>query len=835
MGYAVVASGAPISPDRPLRFCLSAALRLFCLFFLSLLAFSAVAQRAAVRGRLTTADNEPARHAVVVLQVAGRAVARAELMLDGRFELREITPGTYQFVAYADGYPAVARPLEVVAPETRADVVLTGFTTELATATVRAEREKTFGATRLNAVENFGLYEGKKTEVVELRDLTANLATNNARQVFGRVVGLNIWESDGAGLQLGIGGRGLSPNRTANFNVRQNGYDISADALGYPEAYYTPPTEALERIEVVRGAASLQYGTQFGGMLNFRFRRGPTDQKLQLTTRQTVGPWGFLGSFNSVGGTVGKTDYYAFFQRKQGNGWRPNSGFAVNTGYAQVGYQLTEKLHVNGEITLMHYLAQQPGGLSDRMFADDPRQSVRPRNWFQVDWKLAAATFTYAFTDRTRLNSRTFGLLASRESLGNLERINVADAVVKNRTIIDGEFENIGNETRLLHRYGAAGQNHLLVGTRVYRGLTTARQGDGSPGADANFGFLNPNNLENSDFRFPNYNLAAFAENIFQLTPTLTLTPGVRWESISTRSEGYYTQRVLDFAGNLLSSNALRDDRRRDRSFVLFGVGGSWKPVERLEAYANISQNYRAINFTDLRIVNANFVVDPNLRDETGYTADAGVRGGQPGVFTFDASVFLLRYNDRIGQLLKADQPPLYLDYRRRQNIADSRNLGVELFGEVNLLGLGAAPPTPRRPTLTVFANLALVDARYVNTQDNTIRGKQVEMVPPVVLRTGTSFRRGPASASAQFSYVSEHFSDATNARRTATAIEGVIPAYHVVDVSAAYTWRWLTAEASVNNLLNARYFTRRAEAYPGPGIIPSDGRGAYLTVQAVW
>ena len=45
------------------------------------------------------------------------------------------------------------------------------------------------------------------------------------------------------------------------------------------------------------------------------------------------------------------------------------------------------------------------------------------------------------------------------------------------------------------------------------------------------------------------------------------------------------------------------------------------------------------------------------------------------------------------------------------------------------------------------------------------------------------------------------------------------------------YTWKMLTAEASCNNLFNEQYFTRRAEGYPGPGIIPSDGRGFYFTL----
>jgi Fe(3+) dicitrate transport protein len=55
--------------------------------------------------------------------------------------------------------------------------------------------------------------------------LTANKATNNARQIFAQVVGLTINESSDGGLQLSIGGRGLDPNRTSNFNTRQNGYD----------------------------------------------------------------------------------------------------------------------------------------------------------------------------------------------------------------------------------------------------------------------------------------------------------------------------------------------------------------------------------------------------------------------------------------------------------------------------------------------------------------------------------------------------------------------------------------------------------------------------------
>ncbi len=60
----------------------------------------------------------------------------------------------------------------------------------------------------MGSVENMGIYEGKKSEVIIPDQLVANTSTNNARQLYSRVAGLNIWENDGAGLQLSIGGRG---------------------------------------------------------------------------------------------------------------------------------------------------------------------------------------------------------------------------------------------------------------------------------------------------------------------------------------------------------------------------------------------------------------------------------------------------------------------------------------------------------------------------------------------------------------------------------------------------------------------------------------------------
>ncbi len=687
---------------------------------------------------------------------------------------------------------------------------------------------RTLGLRKLHDVEGMAIYAGKKTEVVLLQDVLGNKGANQARQVFVKVAGINIWESDAAGLQLGIGARGLSPSRSANFNTRQNGYDIAADALGYPESYYTPPIQALEKIEIVRGAASLQYGPQFGGMVNFVFKE-PSDQPVHWEGALTGGAFGFLGAYNRISGSSGKLSWQAIHQYRTGNGWRPNSAFDSHTAFAQVNVHPTEKSRLRLEYTGMNYLAQQPGGLTDAQFASDPRQSIRERNWFGVNWNLLSLNWDQTISTSSRLNIRAFGNLSSRKALGLLDRITRAD-VGQPRTLIFDDYQNAGLEARWLKDlYVGELHSTLLIGGRAYHGLTNQRQGDGPEGAEAVFEFRNPELLEGSDFLFPNTNLSAFAEQVFRLNDRLTITPGLRLEHIATRSDGYYRRRLFDQAGNAVVDRVVEEENERVRHFLLAGIGAAYQAGEFAELYLNASQNYRAVTFSDLRIANPNFVVDTAIMDERGYTIDFGLRGQKGNLFRYDVSAYYLRYNDRIGLLLRADEPPLYLDYRLRTNVADSYTLGLEAVGEADVLRLirGAIHPWG----LVVFGNMAFNHARYINTEDLSILGNQVELVPLLMLRSGATLIWKQFQAQMQVSFLSQQFTDATNAIRSSSAVNGVIPAYSVSDVTLRYCARRWSVETGVNNVFNQMYFTRRAVSYPGPGIIPGEGRSWFVTV----
>ncbi|MEM1094599.1 MAG: TonB-dependent receptor [Bacteroidota bacterium] len=777
----------------------------------------------ATEGALTTADANT---------LVADAVATALTGPAGRYVLADLPAGTYTVTAFLTGRQRVSREVILAGVDVTLDFELAPLEAALDEITVAEAQAETFGIARLASVSGAALYDAKKSEVVLIDELSANLATNNSRQVYAKVAGLNIWESDGAGVQLGIGGRGLSPNRSSNFNTRQNGYDIAADALGYPESYYTPPTQALQRIEVVRGAASLQYGTQFGGLLNFVFREGDEARPIVVNAVQSGGSFGLFNSFNSVGGTVGRSQYYGFYQYKRTDGWRPNAGLYQHTGYVAVRHRVNERLTVRPEATVMRYLAQQPGGLTDVQFDTDPRQSNRERNWFRVDWNLFALTADYTFTPRTALNTRFFGLLAGRDAVGNLGRIDRIDFGL-NRDLLRDDFANWGNETRLIHRYPLRDQlSILLVGTRYYSGFTHRRQGDGTDGSDADFDYLNPTNLEGSDFDLPSRNVSVFAENIFNLTPRLSVTPGARFEYIRTATDGYYRTITRDLANNIIFDERTDEQRSQARSFVFFGIGASYKQSPALEVYANISQNYRAINFNDIRVNVGNLRVDPDIQDERGFNADLGARGVVSGLLNYDLSLFFLSYDDRIGTVLRREPNPVFNNLvdrviRFRTNIADAEIRGVESFAEVDLLRW-LRPQSPLR--FSVYGNVAWIGATYASSGEPGIAGNDVELVPEVNLRTGATVGMGGFTGAWQLSWVSEQFSDASNAIRTPTAIEGVIPAYTVMDVSLTYRFSRYRIETGVNNLTDERYFTRRATGYPGPGIIPAEGRSLYLT-----
>ena len=756
----------------------------------------------------------------------------------GEFSIEFNQSGDYQLVFYKENYGVLEK---TVSTSDQNIVVVLESVTQLSEVVINKQKEKIFALNKLKDIEETAIYAGKKTEVISLNKITANKATNNARQIFAQVVGLTINESSDGGLQLSIGGRGLDPNRTANFNTRQNGYDISADVLGYPESYYATPTEALEEIQVVRGAASLQYGTQFGGLVNFKLK-SPSKRPFEFVTRTTVGSYGLFTNFTSLSGTKDKFSYYTFYNYKQGKGFRPNSDFESKNYFGNFNYQFSDKTSLHFDYTYFNYLAQQAGGLTDVMFEKDPTQSNRTRNWFAVNWNLYALRLKHKFNDNADFSLQLFGLDASRKSLGfRSNRVSAPDVLGTERDLIIGKFVNWGAEARYLQRYTInENTSAFLIGAKFYQSKNSGIQAPGSSGSDANFNVAEtefPFYANQSNYTFPNLNISVFGENIFKITRNFSITPGFRFEKIKTQAEGSYRKINLDLAGNVILDETKFEKNIKDRNFILLGVGLSYKPLNKIEFYGNISQNYRSVTFNDIRTVSPSQVIAEDITDEKGYTSDIGIRGQFGDKVTFDASIYGLYYSDKIGEYETRNPNGSAAIVRLRDNIGTAVTYGFESMFDWSLNNTFFNEND--NFVWNVFSNIAITNSEYLKSDAPNIEGNKVEFVPLYNIKTGTGIGYKNFISSVQFTYVSSQFTEANNSKTDLNdntyGIFGQIPSYYVADFSTSYKWGKWKLEAGITNFTNNRYFTRRATGYPGPGIIPSDTRTFYTTLEFVF
>lgn len=669
------------------------------------------------------------------------------------------------------------------------------------------------------------IYAGKKNALIVLDNVQGNVVTNTMRQVLAKVPGVHIWESDPSGIQVGIAARGLSPNRSWEFNIRQNGYDIAADPFGYPEAYYNPQLQAVQRIEVVRGQGALQYGPQFGGLVNYILRNGSElNKEIAFESQQTVGSNALFNSYNAIGGKKGRWHYYSFFDHRNGDGWRSNSRYFTNSAYGTATYYFTPLVSLTAELMRSHIRSQQPGGLTDQQAAAMPRQSFRSRNWFDITWTTPALIFNWQISAYTRWNTKLFATIGNRNSVGYLQSILVPDSInpatlqYNNRVVNLDQYRNTGMESRIITAYKIGKTEQTLSGgIRLYTGVTNREaDGKGTTGMDYE---VDITGSFPRDIAFRSYNAAVFIENIFRLTPKWSLIPGIRYEWLKGTASGRngYTAPGAEI---------LLQNISRSRSFILAGIGTEYHISSSTEIYGNITQAYRPIQFANLQAPPTTDVVDQELKDSKGYNIDLGYRGKIRNYLQFDISIYYLKYNNRIGTVTVNATP----SYRLITNVGSSNSRGIESYIEFNPW---RALSKSAKADLILFASYSYTKARYGSDhKDAATRGKKVENAPEHIFRSGLSAGYKKILLTTQVSCVGETFSDANNTKQPlANGNTGLIPSYMVTDLTlTCKLTKALNMKAGINNLFDKEYFTRRAGGYPGPGVLPADGRTFFLS-----
>lgn len=680
---------------------------------------------------------------------------------------------------------------------------------------------KASSSSYLQDVSGTRIFAGKKTNKVILTDETPGLAQNLARTAFAKIPGLTIWEMDGAGTQLNIGTRGTDAHRSIEMNMRQNGYNTNSDMFGYPENHYTVPLQAVQEVQLVRGSAALQFGPQFGGMMNFVIKQGDSTKPLAVESEQTAGNYNFFNSYNAVGGTKGKLSYYAFCDFRSGNGWRDNATFNYHSYYANLTYTINEKANISFQFSRMDYVQQIAGGLTDAQFKANSQQSVRARNYFQPEINIPAIIFRYNLSANTRMTITSNMIFGQRNSVQFINTSNILDTFntaigsYNPRQVDRDYYTGFTTEARILHFYKAGNISSVISGgIRYYNELTKRRQkGVGTTGSDFDLTITKPYGI---DLHLTTHNYAAFAENIFQLTKKFSATPGVRYEIINTNLTGVINNATEPVA------------YKGDRNFPLLGLGLQYQTSTSTQLYGNISQAYRPYLYANVTPADRVDKIDPSLKDSKGYDIDLGYRGHVKNILQFDVNAYYLFYGNKIGLVSETNTDGS--SFLLTTNIGNSVAKGLETFVELSIARL--IDPNNSTTDFRVYNSLAYDDARYTSGTINSagvnksIKGNYVENAPEWINKTGAEFSYKNFSTSLQYSFTSKSYNDAFNTTSSSNGVVGLLPAWHVFDWSCNYEFgKQYHISASVNNITNEKYFDRRITFYPGPGILPADGR----------
>ena len=678
---------------------------------------------------------------------------------------------------------------------------------------------------QLPEIQGTFIFSGKKTEVINLTQIPADITNKSGRQVFAKIPGIFVYDMDGSGNQINIAARGLDPHRGWEFNLRKDGIITNSDMYGYPASHYSMPLESIERVELVRGTGSLQYGAQFGGMLNYVSKQGDTTKSFSFENITTLGSFNLLSTYNAIGGKKGKFKYYAYMQKKSRDGYRKNEHTSSEAQAIVLTYQPTANFSVRAEWARSKYIYRIPGPLTDSMFYADPRQATRARNYFSPDIHIPSVTINWQVATATSLQFISSAVLGKRNSVlfdkpTNIkDTINAATMQYNNRQVDVDQFNSYTSEVRFLHQYKLADKvNSIAAGVQyMNNNLHRTQLGKGTSGSDFDLTLVMPG--WGRDVQLKTKNVALFAENKFQLTNKFSVNIGARVESGKTDLSGtinYYPENAIPVSIK--------------HNFPLLGTSFLYKLAKNMELYGGWSESYHPMLFKDLIPASLYEKVDPNIKDAKGYNAELGFRGSWK-FLRWDFNGFLLKYNDRFGTLAETDNTGAFYTYRT--NIGNSFTSGIELFMQADwVIGNSIG--------LSVFTSTAFTHARYTDaivrsgTKNINIRGNKVESAPDCITRNGATVRYKKVSFSALYSYTSATYADALNTviPPKATGATGLVPSYGLLDINASVRFsKNLELKVNLSNVTNKQYFTKRPTFYPGPGVWSSDGRNGSISL----
>lgn len=644
-------------------------------------------------------------------------------------------------------------------------------------------------------VEHATIYAGKKATVTDLNTLP-EIQSNNYRQTFSQMPGLLIAEQ-AVPSHANINYRGIGDPHETNFLLTlKDGIPIVSDWFGYSTLYYQPPTEDIERVELIRGGGSLLYGPQPGPALNFVTRQ-PPEEPFTARTDHVLGSDGLYNTYNAFGGTSGSLGYRGSFTRRHADGARPNADYTVYNGNAKAVLKTDPSSQWAFNVDAYESESGEAGRLSLSQYLANRDFARTPSDRIWIERYAPSVSYEHDLSDET--------LLVSKGWMGYQDRFSRRQTGTA--TNLDRqEFSFAGLDMRLRHTWQAWDNEHTTTGGFVLYGSDSPRSRKRGSEPKATTG---PTRFELD--RRTLYG-ALFAEQLLKLN-RLSVVPAFRLELIDMK--------VQELSNVEVTRNLLKDSYTD--VVPLGAVGLAYDLGQGHAWYGNIAQGYRPKQYDDLVNPTSNTQLASSasgLEESRTLTYETGVRGTPAPWVAYDTSLFLVDYRDYIETLTLSG------GNTERSNSGRARFQGWEGAIEMDLVGLADRLATTshgdRWGRLSLYNSLSLLEAEFLNGANE---GRDPAYAPKYMVKTGAVYRwRDRAKVALLGQYVGNHFWQDSNAASTVGTTK--VASYKVwdltSDVTLSHNWRLI---AGVNNLFDEDYYSR----IRSDGIEPAPRRTYYL------
>lgn len=646
-------------------------------------------------------------------------------------------------------------------------------------------------------------------------------------EILARIPGVTTVNDDGMARHIGIGVRGSPPRRARKVLVLEDGQPINFSPFLDPSTHYTPPSDRVESVEVIKGAVTPYGPLTNHGVVNFRnlnpFGANETvisgavgytehsqrdvNNMRHVHTRQNIGNVGVVASYsgaesagawdnevlryNDFHGALGfkgsqqdLTISGGFFRQRDRYD-EDNWGELGDAEFFKNGWRKKNPITFGGPVD--HGFEADSGHQFSSYNADVYRLQAAHNYYLDSDTTISTRAYLY---DQHR--ARFFPDFSTRDDPGDSPDV----LTMGGR---DRRYQNYGVDSRLeLARRSFFGlRQDIQVGVRYEHNKFRNANREGDEGEILDF---DDRGTVTEDARIKADAYAAFVQTTIFLTPKLTVTPGLRFESwdIDAREIGD------------------PDRQKSDHDLVLPAISVAWQALPQTTLYGGYHRGVTPHVIRDANDTGEGFP----LKEEVGDNFQVGVRSTAIRGLSFDTAYFHSRIEDY--QIKEA-----FTNEVTNENVYGSmdevRINGVEIGARLESRPFTGGPWNFFGEATYTYARSIIekgVDSLEEDEPLESVAGNRLPEVPEhwAVFTLGTAHRSG-WDASVSYTYMGDFFVDTFNTQVGDDSGLGLVDDVWLLSARVNYTIpnTNLTLFASGSNLTDELYIADRADgAKPG-------------------